>query len=182
VPTDAELVERVHAGDADSFAELFRRHQPAVRMAVADHVSNLEDRRDIVQEAFIRAYRRLDSLNDPDRFRPWVLQIARNAAVDHVRRAVKRRADSIDHPDAEPIASDDPGPVDLVELSDLAARVNSGFARLSPRDATALAMSVHFGFGPAELASALGITENNAKVVLHRARRRLRAVLDAEAE
>ncbi len=147
-------------------------------MAVADHVSDLEDRRDVVQEAFIRAYRRLDSLNDPEKFRAWLLQIARNTAVDHVRKSIRQRTTSLDEEHAEPIPARDPSPLDLVELSDLAARVDRGFARLSPRDATALALSVHFGFGPAELATALDISEGNAKVVLHRARKRLRAAID----
>lgn len=175
VETDAELVARIKEGASEAFSELFGRHRGAVYRAVSDRVDNIEDRRDVVQEAFVRAYWRLGSLKEPARFRPWLLQIARHAALDHLRRSGRRQTWSIDANDEISLPAAEASPPELVELADLAARVNDGFALLSPRDATALAMTVHFGFGPRELAAALGISETNAKVVLHRARKRLRA-------
>lgn len=178
--SDAALVEAARAGDRQAFGELYDRHRAVVHLAVGDNVRDPDQRADVVQEAFTRALARLDSLTDPERFRPWLLQIARHAAIDARRRRTTTEPDHLDDL-ATPVRSRDPGPDLLAEVADLAARLESGMARMSPRDATALALAVHFGFGPADIAAALGITVGNAKVVLHRARRRLRAAAGIDA-
>ncbi len=177
---DADLVASVRLGDDEAFGALFARHRGAVHAAVAARLADPEDRRDVVQEAFVRALQRLDTLAEPARFRPWLLQIARNAAADLLRRKRTLQPLSLDAPDAPAPVAADPTPEDLAELADLAARVRTGMALLSQRDATALTLVVRFGFGPRELAAALAITPGNAKVVLHRARRRLRMAIAAE--
>ena len=77
--------------------------------------------------------------------------------------------------------SPDAGPDDFAELAETAARLRSGLARLLPREAVVLTMSVQLGFGPGEIADALGITTGNAKVILHRARKRLRLAIELDA-
>src|SRR4051794_26114267 len=72
---DAELVERVRNGDATAFTELYRAHARAVHTAVRDNVHDADAAADVVQEAFTRALARLDTLREPDRFRPWLLSI-----------------------------------------------------------------------------------------------------------
>jgi RNA polymerase sigma-70 factor, ECF subfamily len=178
--TESDLVEAVRAGSGDSFAELYRRHAPATRMAVGDYVDDPEQRLDMVQEVFTRALTRLDSLRDPSRFRPWVLQIARNAAIDDLRQRRLARVESIEMDDDSGFRSADPGPDVEAEVRELAEAVSAGVAAVSARDAAVLSMTVQLGFGPAEIASALGITDGNAKVILHRARRRLRRALEQQ--
>lgn len=163
-----------------AYAELYRRHVGAVRVAVADNADSPETREDLVQEAFIRALAAIDQLEEPDKFRAWVLQIARNAAIDDRRRRRAAVVVSIDDPRTASLPCEDPSPAELSETRELAARVRDGLARMSRRDALVLTMSTQFGFGPTEIAEALDITPNNAKVVLHRARRRLRAAVEAD--
>jgi DNA-directed RNA polymerase specialized sigma24 family protein len=68
------------------FADLYRAHAPAVAVAVRDRLREPKAVADIVQEVvFTRALERLSTLHDADRFRPWVLAIARNAAADEGR-------------------------------------------------------------------------------------------------
>ena len=179
--TDGDLVLAARGGDDDAFGELYRRHAGAVRLAVGDHVDDPETRADLVQEAFVRALANIDALQDPDKFRPWVLQIGRNIGIDY-RRANRRPVISIDDEDRPETPCPEPGPAELSELSAMASRLETGLARLSPRDATVLSLSVQLGFGPAEIAAALGITRNHAKVVLHRARKRLRMAVEIDAE
>jgi RNA polymerase sigma-70 factor (ECF subfamily) len=173
---DSTLAVAAAGGDSDAFAELYRRHSGAVRAAIRDNVRGPEDQLDVLQETFTRALARLDTLADPTRFRPWVLQIARHAAIDHRRHRRLITFEGLDH-QPRPPASGDPMPDLIAEMRELAGSVSLGLARLSTRDATAVALAAEFGFGPTEIAAALGITPGNAKVVLHRARRRLRASL-----
>src|SRR5947207_7835356 len=169
---DAELVDKVRDGDVDAFSELYRLHAGAVLTAVRDNVRDIEGAADVVQETFTRALARLDTLRQPDRFRPWLLSIARHAAVD--QRRYNTRVTALSDDEADAFLSNHQSPADRAELTDLAGLLEAGVATLPLRDATALSMVTHLGFGPAEVATALGVKVGAAKVIVHRARRRLR--------
>ncbi|HSL59018.1 MAG TPA: sigma-70 family RNA polymerase sigma factor [Acidimicrobiales bacterium] len=176
---DAELVRRAQAGDEAAFAALHERYRRVVASVVRSETRNGADVADIVQDTFVLAWTRLGSLRDPERFRAWLLQITRHAVIDHSRTVRRRPAlDSDDDLTLDLTVSDDPGPDDLVELAELASRVQGALDGLSRRDVVAVTLAAQFGFGPAEIGEALHITPNNAKVVLHRARRRLRSMVE----
>jgi RNA polymerase sigma-70 factor (ECF subfamily) len=172
---DAMLVERTRAGDGSAFSELYRRHVGAVNTVVASGLSNPATQAESIQEVFTRALERLQQLRDPTRFRPWLLQIARNVVIDGQRAKAKSPVVDDDMED-ESLAAD-PTPDQLSELSELARLVDGCIAGLSKRDATAVAMVTYFDFTPTEVAQALGMTPNAAKVAIHRARRRMRDAL-----
>lgn len=173
---DAALVARLRAGDVEAYSELYQAHAGAVGAAVRERVADRDARSDVIQEAFAVALERLDSLRDPAAFRPWLLAIARNSAVDHLRR--QGRLTELDDDAAAAVPDHaEPSPQDWAELSDLAGVVRSSVARLSQRDATAVALVTQFNLSTEDLASALGLSPGAAKVALHRARRRLRHAL-----
>jgi RNA polymerase sigma-70 factor (ECF subfamily) len=175
---DAPLVRAAVAGDPAAFDRLYRRHAGAVRRAVSDYERDADQQLDLVQETFLRAFARIGELRDPERFRPWLLQTARNFAIDHQRRRRRQPLEALGV--EQEVESDRATAHELAELRELAERLERGIATLSVRDATALTLSVELGLGPAELAVALDITPNHAKVVLHRARKRLRAAVALE--
>lgn len=180
--SDEWLVGATIEGDGSAYAELFDRHVRAVRTTVRGHLRHPDGVEDAVQEAFTRALHRIDTLRDRSRFRPWLLSIARNAATDVRRVETRIDHEQIDEAGGEGLALVHPGegPEVEVELRELAELVRGGVAGLSPRDATAISMVMWFGFGPQDVAGALGVTEGAAKVLLHRARRRLRDALIVE--
>jgi len=174
--SDTDLVEAVRNGGTSEFAELYRAHVSTVRAVAASLVGDdPETVADVVQEVFLRALYSLDNLQDPSRLRAWLSAIARNLATDHLRS--RRRVTALDDTSAIDLADTAPGPVYLAELGELAKRVEGCVAGLSRRDATAIALVTHFGFGTEQVAAALGLSVGAAKVVLHRARRRLRQAL-----
>ena len=169
VPTsDSALVARLRAGDDRAFREIYLRHEPLVRTIVRARLGAQGDPADAVQDVFATAWTRLGGLRDPACLRPWLAQIARRTAIDHGRRAVRAAA-----LDPALLAGPDPrpGPEDEALARDLAHRLDRALRDLSPRDATAVALAAA---GPAVVAAALGVSEGNAKVIVHRARRRLR--------
>jgi RNA polymerase sigma-70 factor (ECF subfamily) len=83
---DAIVLARVRAGDEGAFATLVRRYEPKLRAYVSGIVAVEEEARDLVQEAFIRAWRHLDQYDEHYRFSTWLFRIAHNVAVDHLRR------------------------------------------------------------------------------------------------
>src|SRR5271167_3900978 len=82
VRSDAELVAAVRSGDSRAFADLYREHVESVRRVAYHLVGDADATADAVQDTFTRALQHLDDLREPDRFRPWLLAIARHAATD----------------------------------------------------------------------------------------------------
>ena len=100
-----------------------------------------------------------------------------NVAIDDLRARSRMALEPLDDEFQHGRPSVEAGPDVVTELRALADAIHEGLAALSPRDAAALSLVVHLGFGPEEVAAALGISYGNAKVVLHRARARLRGAL-----
>ena len=172
---DATLVTRSSQGDGDAFTALYRRHVRAVEHVVAQQTRDREARRDVVQDVFLRALTGLRSLRDPQRFRPWLLTVARHTAIDERRRRGRQRQVSLDDAATAEVAAAEPTPGDVAVTRDMAERVLARAARLKPRDAAVLTLAGR-GLEPTEIGAALGVTPNCATVALHRARRRLAAV------
>jgi RNA polymerase sigma factor (sigma-70 family) len=173
--SDAELVTAVRAGDSQAFAALYREYIDAVRRVAYHIVGDADGTADAVQDTFAQALQHLDDLREPDRFRPWLLAIARHAATDQLR--ARKRVTLLDDSTEEMLAAGTPGPESVAELRELADRVQGCVAGLSKRDATAITMVTQLGFTPAQVADSLGVTQGAAKVIVHRARRRLRNAL-----
>lgn len=105
-PEDVALVARALAGDRGAFRALYDRHRPSVhRLACAFASLDRDDAEDVVQDAFVRAFGNLARLEQPGRFGPWLLTIARNRALSRIsrRRASERLEDDLSR-DAEALA------------------------------------------------------------------------------
>lgn len=169
------------AGDQAAFASLYTELLPAVRRVVSDNVHQSHDVDDVVQEVFTRAFSRLGALRDPERFRPWLFSIARRAAIDHRRVRVAGRLVCVADP-AGALSRGDPGPDETLLIREELRELQYAVSQLNARDATALALVGHLGFSPAEIADALGLSVGAAKVMVHRARHRLRVAIGESSD
>ena len=91
-PTDDDLVARARTGDLGSFEALVERHRDVV-YRVAARIVGPDEASDVSQDAFLRAFNRLDQLSGEGSFRSWLLQITHNAAISHAER---RRPEPVD--------------------------------------------------------------------------------------
>ncbi len=87
------LVRRCIEGDAEAFRPLVERYSPSLHTFVARHVGPSGEARDIVQEAFLRAFRALPDFDPSYRFSTWLFRIALNLCRDHLKRARTRPVD-----------------------------------------------------------------------------------------
>jgi RNA polymerase sigma-70 factor, ECF subfamily len=88
-PTDADLVARVLSGDRQAFGRLYDRYARLVRAVVSGVARDWSIVQDLTQECFLRAYKRLPTLRDADRFGPWIVGIARQVVRER-RRTLRR--------------------------------------------------------------------------------------------
>ena len=160
------------AGDATAFRELFERHAPALERLLLRDLSDKEEARDLVQQAFLQLHRARLDFDPSKRLKPWLYTIALNLKREHFRRRKRRpeRPDS-DAADREPTA---PRGQEQTE-----ARRSLGWAleRL-PADQREVIELHWFGeLSFAELAESIGISVAAAKVRAHRGYLKLRELL-----
>ncbi len=182
------LVAAAQAGDAPAFETLVLRFREP--LAAYAHAI-LRDRglaEDATQEALLHAYRRLGSLRDPARFRPWLYAILEHAALTGWRRRRRGRTAVLAEEDAVaegiPVGNGWEEEGDGEEEGDTKQRpelraVRDSLEALPPIYAEALRLRYVDGLSSREMAEALGLTRNNAKVRLHRARGAFRRDLAA---
>ena len=89
--TDREAVMAVLGGNRNAFSVLVERYQGVVQGMLLSYATGEVGAEDLAQEAFLRAFRQLGTLRHPERFGPWLTQIARNLALDQVRKDGRQR-------------------------------------------------------------------------------------------
>ena len=175
MPTTGDLVLAALGGDRDAFSTLYRDHVGAVRSAVGRHLRDRTQTADATQASFAKALESLYTLRDPERFGPWLLSIARHTAIDMSRAGswtdvvVEVEVDPVDAPFLNP-------PEEAFLRGERSELVRRCLGTLSTCDATAVTLA-SLGFTPGDVASAIGVSHGAAKVLLHRARRRLRSAM-----
>lgn len=178
----SDLVRRASRGDVAAFDELVAsRLAQSLRLARAI-VDSPADAEDVVQEAFVSAWRNLPRLREPDRFDAWFGRILVNTARTHVRRRGAVRPISIDRRHVDDGREDDtpgqhdPGLESVVSSDALGRAIN----RLTIDQRSILALH-HLEERPvAQIAAVLGIPVGTAKWRLHAARQALERALEAE--
>jgi RNA polymerase sigma factor (sigma-70 family) len=132
---------------------------------------------DVTALAFERAYRRRRTFDRRrGEERAWLFGIARNAALDELRR--RRRVATLV---TDPEDSEAAGPDDGVEVALRRTAVRTALAALPARDRELIALKFHAGLTNAELARVLGVSESNAGTMLHRTMEKLRKACNATA-
>lgn len=132
---------------------------------------------DLTQETFLRAHRNLAGLRDQAKISAWLFRVAYNLCMDHLRSASNRVFDEIETPDALP----PPSPISAakeLERNEMSLCVQDKVLLLPPAYRTILWLFDVAGFTLQETADILDISTDNVKVRLHRARKKLRSILE----
>ncbi|HVR83183.1 MAG TPA: RNA polymerase sigma factor [Planctomycetota bacterium] len=168
LPSDEALTRSSAHGDRGAFAELFRRNQRQALAVAIGLLGNRTDAEEAVQDAFVRALERLQTIREPSRFSAWFTGILYRVCLE-LRRTRRRRV---------------PGRAEIstVLASEAASRVVEEALALEDEFRDILVLVYLEGLSLKEAALALEISEANAKVRVHRARRILRERLGAKGE
>jgi RNA polymerase sigma factor (sigma-70 family) len=176
--TDRDLVEAVRAGDDCAFEELYRRYQPRIAAFVRRKVGDSARAEDIAQDVFFSALRRLRATDAEIDFKPWVFQIASNAAIDHWRRTSRAEEISVDAD--EGMRQSDrvrltgaAGPDSVLVDKERFEHLRGAFDELSDVHTRILVMREFEGLSYREIAEQLEVSRGSVESTLFRARRRL---------
>jgi len=187
--TDAALVTRAKDGDESAFGEIVRRHLPAVFAFIVRYAGDEALAEDVSQETFVKAWRYLARFDETRSLRPWLFQIARNAARDALRkkratpfsRMFGKSESEDDTPFEDTVADDAPLPAELFEQKELGRILEAALAELSERDRALLLMRYEDTAPFDDIAGALGAPVNTVKSWHRRALLRLKELLKNHA-
>ena len=181
--SDERLMRRFQAGDARAFETLVRRHRTALWNFLLRHVGDRARAEDLLQDTLLRAVKASGDWVDRARVTTWLFTIARNLATDEVRRAVHRRAESLDGggDDApapiDRVAAEDPPPDASAEGALLRPRLEAALAALPVEQREVFLLREQGGLGFREIAEVTGVPENTVKSRMRYALEGLRKAL-----
>lgn len=162
--------------ERNDFERLVRENQRVVYQIAYGVLGNAADAEDVTQDAFVRAYAKIASLREPERFRAWVCSIARRLALNRIRADARtRRRDELASPDAGNAVDVEA----LAEDREFEARVRLEIGRLPEKLREALTLCAIEGLEPSAVATVLGIPQGTVRSRLHLARKQLLRALSS---
>jgi RNA polymerase sigma-70 factor (ECF subfamily) len=171
-PSDAELIERVVAGERDLYRTIVQRYQRSLFRVAYAMVLDRDAAEDLVQDAFVRAYVNLSRCENRERFQYWLMSTLRNRALDFMK---ERRRQDISLSDDRVLQRLElsQAHADLVEIIDLKSALDRVLERLTAPLREAFVLRYVEEYSIEELADVLGVTVSAVKMRLSRAREQL---------
>jgi RNA polymerase sigma-70 factor (ECF subfamily) len=175
---DDAAIAAVRDGDVEAYAVVVERYRQVAFRTAYLVVRDADTAEDVAQEGFIRAYRQLARFRIGEPFRPWLLRIVTNLALNEIR-ARGRRSGLLGRllPTREVST---PGPAHAVEDGERQRELLEAIGRLGHDDQVVLYLRHFLDLPEREIATAMGKRPGTVKSRLSRARGRLRAVVEAE--
>ena len=170
---EAGLLEKALRGDTAARTDLAARHYGAVYSLAWKLTRHVETARDVAQEAFLRAFSRLDSHDPRYSFGSWVLKIASNHALDLLRQAGRRE------PPPEEVEA--PAPESILERGEDLARVRRALDALPPDTRAALVLHLQESLPLREIAFVLDLSEHAVRNKIWRGLQKVRAAIREDA-
>jgi len=168
---DADLIRRSRAGDAGAFERVVWRYEGRLLRYLRQRTARRHDAEDLLQEVFVKAWQSLARIDPARPLAPWLFAVARNAAISHGRQVRRRRMAEL------PDLADGRTPGPTLDQQEQSARIwDLARSALAERSFSALWLMYAEDMNVHEIAGALGVSSGHAKVLLHRARRRLAQV------
>lgn len=160
------------------FQETYDTFYRPVRSYIARMVQSDWTAEDLAQETFLKVQRKIDTLSDPAKLKPWLFSIARNVCLDHFRRTAASKGEGADSgilTDLAPLSVQTE-----LERSEMSGCVREKIDLLPESHREVLILGDITDLTCREIADVLGISPGTAKVRLHRARKALKKILEKE--
>ena len=173
---DASLVERTLAGDQVAFQDLVERYQGRLFALARHYTRNAVEIEDIVQDTFLKAYRRLDSFDHRSSFYTWIYRIATNTVLDLLKRRGRSPVQAVEDPElvSEAAPRDLPSPSANLEAKEVGEITHEVLSHLPDIFRTVLVMREFDQMAYQEIADTLEISIGTVESRLFRARARFK--------
>ncbi len=174
-PSDLELVQRGRAGEEAALSALAKRHHAAAYRVALGFVHEEDLAQDVVQDAFMKAFRALEGFRADAAFRTWLLTITANEAKGALRKRGRRKETTLE--DAEEIRSEDAGPAHEAMVKQEAGRARKMLEQLPEKQRLSVTLRIEEGLSFKEIGDVIGSSEGAARVNYFHGIRRLREMM-----
>jgi RNA polymerase sigma-70 factor, ECF subfamily len=178
-PSDAELLRRVQADDLDAFETLFARYRAPIFRTAFGLTGDRGAAEEILQDAFVRAYRKRHELRTDVSPLPWLHRVSLNLCYSRLSRP-RLASTSIDRPELGELLDHGPQPAEQVERGELRTIVREAIRSLGERHRDVVVLYYLHRMSLQETADLLGVPLGTVKSRLHHALRGLRLQLEAD--
>jgi RNA polymerase sigma-70 factor (ECF subfamily) len=181
---DHELIVAYRNGENAALSALITRHTDAVHRFLVRMVGDVHAAEDLTQETFLKAWRHLGRFDRTKSFKTWIFSIARNAAIDHLRKKdpiAFSRLETDEHPDfSDTIADSRPLADDILQLEDIGRRLEAALGTLKPNARAVILMHETEDMTFQEIADAVHEPMDTVKSRYRRAIAVVRSVLEGQ--
>ncbi len=179
--SDSKVVERVLEGEKELFEILLRRYNQRLFRVIRSYIHSEDDVRDIMQDAYVKAYLKLQQFNNQSSFSTWLIRIAINEALQHIRKNKRLvtnygKTESLENVFQLP-DTNNMNPEKQTIKTETRALVEQAVDRLPEKYRVVFVLQQVEGLSNPEIAACLKLTDSNVKVRLHRAKNLLKEEL-----
>ncbi len=181
---DSELVELARSGDSEAFRELVLLHSKRVFSTACRITGSVENADDVVQETFLRAYRKLHLFDGRSQFTTWLHRITVNCSMDLIRKEARRGIhETPDHQVGESRwVANEPQPDRLAVSGEVGREVQKVLRELSPTERTVFVLRHFEGYTSQEIGQMLGMRSGAIRNAVFRAVKKMRSSLEPMME
>ena len=177
IESDDVLIERVKKGDCDAFNPLVEHYKLSLYRLMYRMVYNRDDAEDLVEEAFIKAYRSISKFEIGRSFYAWISRIAVNNAINYLKKEKRANVQPIEWFEHR-LATKKGDPVKMTKQKLLKERISAAMAKLPGDFRTILLLRVEESYSYAEIGRVLKIPKGTVMSRLARARQRLKEIFN----
>src|SRR4051812_37435087 len=179
--SEAELIQRAQAGDAEAFAELAGKYERRIYSLALYYCQNSQDAEDLSQEAWLRAFRAINTFKGESNFYTWIRRITINCFLNHERAPFARLRSLLSQEDEYPAPVQQNLEHSLHDRI-LLQKVQGALGRLTPRQRLIFVLKHQEGMTYEEIAKVVGCSTGTAKKAVARALKKLREQLQVSIE
>ncbi len=173
---DAELVAQGRSGVESALSELVKRHHGSAYRLALSLVQREDVAQDVVQDAFLKAFRALGGFRGDASFRTWLLKITANEARGALRKRARARETALE--DAGAVRADAKDPAEETMVSQESARARRLLETLPDKQRLSVSLRIDEGLSFREVGEIIGSSEGAARVNYFHGIRRLRELMD----
>lgn len=173
------LFEKVQGRDSRAFDALMREYSPELFNFILRIVSNVEDAQDILQDTFVRVWEKSGQFKGNSSVKTWIFRIAINLSYTHLKRRKRWSLSILDEVKSLMSGSD---PVEESEALYNSTLLEKSLTTLTPRQHAVVVARIYKDLPFAEIAKAVGCSENSAKVHFHEGKKRIEAYINKQVK
>lgn len=169
------LVKRFQNGDIPAFNLIVDQWKDKIHRFVYRFLMDSDDANEITQKTFIKAYQKLDTLDEPEKFSPWIYRVANNLCLDELKRAGRSKFDSVD--DWSDHTGKTKSPQQTLEMNELSELLQKALMTLPDEQRVVVVMKQYEGFTFPEISEILQQPENTVKSRMYYGLKSMRSTL-----